>query len=215
MTEKIFEAVRLTGVRALLSKGWGDLGGSNSSVPPNIFVLGDCPHAWLFERVACVIHHGGAGTTAAGVAAGKPTVIVPFFGDQPFWGNMIARAGAGPRPIPYKILTATNLAAAISVALQPAMLENAKLLGAKIRGERGSEVGMKIFHDRLPLTVMGCSIVPHRVAVWKVRKTNIKLSAVAATLLRKEGLLDFRTLKLYARHPFSSRFWFLVRKYSH
>ena len=201
LTQKIFEAIRLSGVRALLSKGWGGLGGSTSSVPPNVFMLGNCPHDWLFERVACVIHHGGAGTTAAGIAAGKPTIVVPFFGDQPFWGNMVARAGAGPRPIPFKTLTAFNLATAISAALKPAMLQNAKLLGAKIKQEQGAEVGMKIFHDRLPLAVMNCSIAPHRVAVWRVRKKSIKLSAVAATVLRKEGLLNFENLKLYVK-PF-------------
>ncbi|KAJ9639324.1 hypothetical protein H2199_006357 [Coniosporium tulheliwenetii] len=82
-------------------------------------MLGDCPHDWLFERVSCVIHHGGAGTTAAGIAAGKPTIVVPFFGDQPFWGEMIAQAGAGPHPIPFRHLGAYNLAAAIKSALAP------------------------------------------------------------------------------------------------
>lgn len=197
LTEKIFEAIRLTGVRALVSKGWGGLGGSSSSTPPNVFMLGNCPHDWLFEQVACVVHHGGAGTTAAGIAAGKPTVVVPFFGDQPFWGSMVARAEAGPRPLSFKALTASKLAEAIAAALQPAMLENAKSLGSKIKEERGSETGAKNFHDRLPLAIMCCSIAPHRVAAWKVRKTNIKLSAVAATVLRKEGLLDFQRLKLY------------------
>ena len=196
LTEKIFEAIRLTGVRAVVSKGWGGLGRSTFSIPSNVFMLGNCPHDWLFSQVACVVHHGGAGTTAAGISAGKPTVVVPFFGDQPFWGKMVVRTGAGPRPIPFKALTASNLAEAIAAALQPAMLENAKILGAKIKEERGSEVGVKIFHDRLPLAVMRCSIAPHRAAVWKVRKTNIKLSIVAATVLRKEGLLDFQRLKL-------------------
>lgn len=196
LTETIFEAVRMTGVRALVSKGWGGLGESVTAIPPNIFMLGNCPHDWLFERVSCVIHHGGAGTTAAGIAAGKPTIVIPFFGDQPFWGSMVARAGAGPQPIPIKKLTASNLAAAITNALEPPMLENARILGLKISEERGSDVGVKSFHDRLPLRIMSCSMAPHRVAAWKVRKSNIQLSAMAATVLRKEGLLDFHRLKL-------------------
>ena len=196
LSENFFEAIRLAGVRALVSKGWSDLGGSSAAIPPNIFILGNRPHDWLFERVSCVVHHGGAGTTAAGIAAGKPTVVVPFFGDQPFWGYMVARSRVGPRPIPAKLLTAENLAAAIKDALQPAAQENAKMLGQRIGEERGSDNGAKSFHDRLPLGIMGCSMTPHRAAAWKVRKTDIKLSAMAVTVLSKEGLLDSHKLKL-------------------
>jgi UDP:flavonoid glycosyltransferase YjiC (YdhE family) len=95
MTELIFEAVRKTGQRVLLSKGWGGMGANEllSRIPDGVFMLGNVPHDWLFERVSCVVHHGGAGTTAAGITAGRPTLVVPFFGDQPFWGAMVARAG--------------------------------------------------------------------------------------------------------------------------
>jgi UDP:flavonoid glycosyltransferase YjiC (YdhE family) len=81
MTSMIFEAVRRAGVRAVVSKGWGGLGNTNLELPKNIFLLGNIPHTWLFERVSVVVHHGGAGTTAASLSSGKPTVIVPFFGD--------------------------------------------------------------------------------------------------------------------------------------
>ena len=195
LTQAVYEATQLAGVRALVATGWGGLGGG-TPVPPNIFLLGSCPHDWLFERVSCVVHHGGAGTTAAGIAAGKPTVIVPFFGDQPFWGSMIARAGAGPQPIPSKTLTASKLAAAITAALQPKIVEDAKVLGQKISNEQGADIGARYFHDRLPLGIMGCSVVPRRVAAWKVRKIDMKLSALAASVLMKEGFLDFEDLKL-------------------
>ena len=75
----ILDAVRATGVRALVSKGWSNLGGIEDD---NVLYIGDCPHEWLFSRVAAVIHHGGAGTTACGLLNGKPTAIVPFFGEQ-------------------------------------------------------------------------------------------------------------------------------------
>ena len=81
MTSMVFEAIRQAGVRALVSKGWGGLGTANIEMPSNIFLLGNIPHTWLFERVSAVVHHGGAGTTATGLFAGKPTVVVPFFGD--------------------------------------------------------------------------------------------------------------------------------------
>ncbi len=60
-------------------------------MPPHIFMLGNIPHDWLFdgERVSAVVHHGGAGTTAIGLAKGRPTVVIPFFGDQAFWGQFI------------------------------------------------------------------------------------------------------------------------------
>lgn len=74
----ILNAVQATGIRAIISKGWSDLAGSQDE---NIYWVGECPHEWLFPRVAAVVHHGGAGTTACGLRNGKPTLIVPFFGE--------------------------------------------------------------------------------------------------------------------------------------
>lgn len=108
----IFEAVQLAGVRALVSKGWGGLGGEDDT-PENIYMLDNTPHDWLFPKVRAVVHHGGAGTMAIGLKCGKPTMIVPFFGDQQFWGNMIGKAGAGAQPVPYKELTTEKLAEGI------------------------------------------------------------------------------------------------------
>ena len=196
LTKMIFEAVKKTGVRALVSKGWGGLGGDELSVPEGVYMLGNVPHDWLFKHVSCVVHHGGAGTSAAGIALGRPTVVVPFFGDQPFWGAMIARAGAGPPPIPFKQLTADKLAAALLEALKPATLEKAKDLGASIAQENGTEVGGKSFHDHLDVPNLRCSLAPSRVAVWRLKRTKTRLSALAATVLANEGLLDFADLKL-------------------
>ena len=78
MTRMLVEAIQQTGVRALISRGWSKLGGIECE---NIMYLDDCPHEWLFQRVTAVIHHGGAGTTACGLRYGKPTFIVPFFGE--------------------------------------------------------------------------------------------------------------------------------------
>jgi len=196
MTKMIFEAVKKAGVRALVSKGWGGLGADALDIPEGVFMLGNVPHDWLFQHVSCVMHHGGAGTTAAGIATGKPTVIVPFFGDQPFWGAMVARAGAGPLPIPYKQLTADKLAAALSEALKPETLAKAKELGARIKEEKGNEVGAKSFHDMLGVDNLRCSLAPNRTAVWRIKRTQTRLSAFAANVLANEGLLDFADLKL-------------------
>ncbi|OKL63887.1 hypothetical protein UA08_00989 [Talaromyces atroroseus] len=197
MTRLIFDAVRLAGCRALVSKGWGGLGAEELGVPEGVFMLGNCPHDWLFQRVSCVVHHGGAGTTAAGIAAGRSTVIIPFFGDQPFWGAMVAKAGAGPKPIPYKQLTAEKLATAISQALEPTTSEKAALLAGIIEAERGTDVGACSFQSHLNVDKMRCSLDPNRTAVFRIKRTQIRLSALAFSILNAERKLDLEDVKLY------------------
>ncbi|CAD6591036.1 MAG: hypothetical protein ASARMPRED_005155 [Alectoria sarmentosa] len=204
MTKLIFEAVKQTGQRALVSKGWGGFGADALGIPEGIFMLGNVPHDWLFKHVSCVVHHGGAGTTAAGIALGKPTVIVPFFGDQPFWGAMVARAGAGPLPVPSKQLTAEKLAAAILEALKTTTLRRAQELGARIGSEKGTDVGAQSFHEKLDVDSMRCLVSPSRAAVWRVKRTTIRLSAFAATTLFNENVLDFNNLKLYRPREYDS-----------
>lgn len=80
LTNLIMQAVREAGVRAIVSKGWSNLG-ADVSGQPDIYFLGDCPHEWLFQHVSIVVHHGGAGTTACGLLNGRPTTVVPFFGE--------------------------------------------------------------------------------------------------------------------------------------
>ena len=196
MTKLIFEAVKKTGQRALVSKGWGGLGADAMGIPDGVFMLGNVPHDWLFQHVSCVVHHGGAGTTAAGIAMGKPTVIIPFFGDQPFWGAMVAKAGAGPLPVPNKHLTADNLAAAIKEALRPSALQRAQELGAIIKSEKGTHVGAQSFHNKLHIDSLRCTLTPSRAAAWRVKRTHVRLSPFAATTLGHEGLLDLKDLKL-------------------
>ncbi|KAF2862120.1 glycosyltransferase family 1 protein [Piedraia hortae CBS 480.64] len=196
MTQLILAAVHLTGQRALISQGWGGLGAADP-LPDNIFMLDSVPHDWLFQHVSCVIHHGGAGTTAAGIAAGKPTVIVPFFGDQMFWGSMVSKAGAGPPPIPHKSLTATNLADAIKTCLHPDSVAKARELSRRISCEDGTRTAAETFHRMLDLDSLRCSVFPAKPAVWRVKRTQVRLSAFAACTLAKAGLLDFSELKLF------------------
>lgn len=80
ITRAIIESVEANGFRAIVSRGWSNLGGQGESHQDVLFI-GDCPHEWLFQHVAAVVHHGGAGTTACGLKNGKPTTIVPFFGE--------------------------------------------------------------------------------------------------------------------------------------
>jgi len=128
------DALDISKKRAIIATGWGGL--ELEKIPDNIFVIKEIRHDWLFPQVAAVIHHGGAGTTAAGLRAGKPTIICPFFGDQPFWGKRIDDLGVGAKPIPQKQLTAKKLAAAIiKVTTDLTIQERAAILGEKLRAE--------------------------------------------------------------------------------
>jgi len=203
-TDMIFKAADIAGVRALVNKGWGGLGRSNKDTPANIFMLGNTPHDWLFPRVKAVVHHGGAGTTAIGLKCAKPTMIVPFFGDQPFWGSMVAAAKAGAHKcIPYKKLTVEKLAEGIKQCLTQEAQENVQKIADSIAKEGdGAENAVKSFHRSLPLAGrhnMRCSILDDRIAVWQLRHSNLRLSALAAEVLHRKGKIKWNDLKL-ARH---------------
>lgn len=135
-TRLVLDALAQAGERGILARGWGGLVGSD--LPDTVFMVDEVPHDWLFPRMKAVVHHGGAGTTAAGLRAGKPTVICPFLGDQPFWGRVVFERGLGPRPIPQWQLTAALLSAAIRVAVgDDRIRERAAALGGQIRAEDG------------------------------------------------------------------------------
>jgi hypothetical protein len=131
------------------------------------------------------------------VTAGRPTLVVPFFGDQPFWGAMVARAGAGPEPIPHKQLTSANLADAIEFCLKPESLDRARDLANKIAAERGTDMGAQLFHQYLEVDRLRCTLAPSRAAAWRLKRTNIRLSAFAAHTLANAGLLDLDDVKLF------------------
>ncbi|KAI9895084.1 MAG: hypothetical protein M1814_000309 [Vezdaea aestivalis] len=195
LTSIIFRAVIATGIRAIVSKGWGGLGALE--VPEQIYMIGNCPHDWLFPQVSAVVHHGGAGTVSAGIAAGKPTVVVPFFGDQPFWGEMIARAGAGPRPIPFKKLDEFILAKAIMAALEPKVRDKAEVMAKTISNEDGPKSGIESFHSGLPLDKMRCSLLPDRFAAFRLKGTQLLLCPLAAAILLKEDRIEKKRLRLH------------------
>jgi UDP:flavonoid glycosyltransferase YjiC (YdhE family) len=136
LTRLIVAAVERAGGRAVLLGGWGRLGAA--ALPATIFSLDAAPHGWLFPRMAAVVHHGGAGTTAEGLRAGIPTVVVPHLGDQPFWGRRVAELGVGPKPIPKGRLTADRLVVAIrQAAADVTIRDRAQALGQQIRAEDG------------------------------------------------------------------------------
>jgi hypothetical protein len=163
LTRTIFTALDRAGARGIVSAGWAHLGGETP--PPNVYVIGDTPHDWLFARCRAVCHHGGAGTTAAGLRAGLPTVVVPFFGDQFFWGRIVADAGAGPEPIPIRRLDSDDLTAAFDACRRPQIRERASELGARLRATDGAELAVRSIERHLPLAAMSCSHDPDHLAV--------------------------------------------------
>ncbi len=132
----ILQALAQAKQRAIILSGWGGLRKAN--LPDTVFMVDSIPFSWLFPRVAAVVHHGGAGTTSAGLRAGVPSIVIPFFGDQPFWGQRVAELGVGPEPIPRKKLTVERLAQAIQTALtDQTMRQRAANLGSRIQAEDG------------------------------------------------------------------------------
>jgi sterol 3beta-glucosyltransferase len=130
------EAIKQTGQRAVLLGGWADV--ASLDLPKTVFQIDAVPHDWLFPQVAAVAHHGGSGTTAAGLRAGVPSILVPFFGDQPYWGRRVHALGVGPMPIQRKALTAHKLAEAISQAVNDETMQaKASAMGERIRSEDG------------------------------------------------------------------------------
>ncbi|UJR32308.1 hypothetical protein I4U23_019772 [Adineta vaga] len=182
----VLVAVEQTGYRVLLS----GLATDTDRLPSNIFRIGNVPHDWLFQYVSAVCHHGGAGTTAAGLRAGKPTIIVPFFGDQFFWGNIIEKSGAGSQPLPGKSITSSQLIEAFRFVHKPSTCAAAERIRDAILKENGCAAAVYAFHANLPLTRMHSDLEPTFAACYYLEKYNIQISRPVAQVLVAAGALE-------------------------
>ena len=130
----IVHALRRAGLRGVIQRGWAGLEASGD----DMLTVDDIPHSALFPRMAAVVHHAGAGTTAAGLRAGVPAVPVPIQFDEGFWSARLVSLGVAPRTLPLRHLTPSTLATALMRATRdPAFARRAERLGARIRGEDG------------------------------------------------------------------------------
>ncbi|WBP93292.1 glycosyltransferase [Mycolicibacterium neoaurum] len=140
LCDVIAKGLRKVGVRGLVQSGWAGLDISGT----DILTIGEAPHDWLFPRMAAVAHHGGAGTTAAALRAGRPSIPMPGpAGDQPFWAKRLEKLGAATRIIPQRSLTADRLATAIEATVDDnALIHTTRALAARIAGEDGVAVAV-------------------------------------------------------------------------
>lgn len=134
LSGEVVGALRAAGLRGVVQRGWGGLRAHGE----DMFTVDEVPHALLFPHMAAVVHHAGAGTTAAGLRAGVPAVPVPVQFDEGFWAARLVRLGVAPRSLPLRRLTSDTLAGAlVRATAQPAYRRRAEALATGIRAEDG------------------------------------------------------------------------------
>ena len=144
LRKKIREALEISGQRGIFVGDRPDPG-----ISSRVFYQTDyTPYDWLFERSTAVIHHGGAGTTGKALRAGLPNIVVPFTSDQPFWGRLVYKLGAGPKPISPRKLTAARLALAIDSTINDQEVRSrVQMISEGLKYENGAAQAIKIIHD--------------------------------------------------------------------
>jgi sterol 3beta-glucosyltransferase len=124
--------------------------GSDQRLSDTLYVTNGLPHEWLFPHMQAVVHHGGAGTTAASLRAGVPTIIVPHVADQQFWGERVAKLGVGPKPVARRHLSSNKLADLLhAVGMNQDMQRRAQEVGAELRKEHGVEQAVNAIQARV------------------------------------------------------------------
>lgn len=145
MLETVIKA--LNGRRAVVWPGWSDIG--SMTLPNNVLRIDAMPHDWLFPRMAAVIHHGGSGTSHSAARAGKPSIVMPFAGDQSFWADRLYRLGVAAPAVSPARLNATVLDNAISFVEQPAVVDRAGVVGRAMVREDGLAAGVRMIEKLL------------------------------------------------------------------
>lgn len=187
LQQMIMDAAKKANLRIVVQSSWSKL---DVSAEPLCHSVGPVSHDWLLPQCCAVIHHGGAGTTAAGLRFGLPTLVCPFFGDQYMWGEMVHRAGVGPKPCPLRALTAEILAEKLDDLANPTTKEAAVILAEKMNQEDGVTNAVAHFWHDLPKDSMMCSIglVMGKSLLARYRlKDIITVSEEVASVLYDEG----------------------------
>ncbi|CAF0894317.1 unnamed protein product [Adineta steineri] len=196
----IIEALEKTGDRAVLL----GLAKDDDKLPDNIFKVDAISHDWLFPHVSAVCHHGGAGTTAAGLRAGKPTIIVPFFGDQFFWGKIIEKHGCGPHAVPGKDITVDDFIEAFKFVHKPETKVAAERLRDAMLKEHGCDDAVSAFHSHLPIERMRSDLESTYAACYRLKHFHLQLSRRVAQVLVIAGRIDKSQLRLLSTRDWPS-----------
>lgn len=207
VSECIYKAAKIAGIRVILQEGWAGLGKHLKDKEGVSFVkgakyeddteagdldltrkdfclvIGRVAHSWLFDMVAGVVHHGGAGTTYAGLKAARPTMVAPFFGDQPFWGQMVNNAGAGPSPLPVEQWQPESLAESFKSMYSKEQKKAAVTMSKAFRRENGAKEAVRVFHEKLHPGQLECDLLPTDVAKYYVPNWRLKLGLRAVEIM--------------------------------
>lgn len=111
--QDVLQAAATTGERVITPRPPWPVAAPAASV----HLTDSVPHSWLFPQMAATVHHGGAGTSAAALLSGVPTLAVPSWADQPYHAWRLHYLGLGPAPIAMRNLTADSLAAQLEALL--------------------------------------------------------------------------------------------------
>ncbi|KAI8652291.1 Glyco-transf-28 domain-containing protein [Fusarium keratoplasticum] len=196
--QAVFGGITKSGRRVIFAKGWCGID-PGLFQRDGIFIVDEIPHHWLFPRVAAVVIHMGAGTFSLALKLGKPIIMIPIAGDQPFWSHRVFQAGCSPEPIPLEGITSDLVATRVQEALSPEIGQSVKLMADKISKEepgqfRFARSALNTFQQAY---VDGrCDLLPDRVAVWKYKPSGLKLSVMAASILLIDGLIQQTDLSL-------------------
>jgi sterol 3beta-glucosyltransferase len=196
LEKTIQDAAHKANVRVIVQSSWTKLNVADGS--DLLCNVGPCPHDWLLPLCCAVVHHGGAGTTAAGLRFGLPTMICPFFADQFMWGYFVEAAGVGPKACPVNKLTVDKLAEALEMLASTDIQAKAQELAGKIALENGIEGALAHFYDCIPRDNMLCDVSlilgEHQIARYDLRRKEftegVKVSTEVAALIEAESL-DF------------------------
>ncbi|MGB6007210.1 glycosyltransferase [Castellaniella sp.] len=144
----------LDGRRAVFSGGWNGM--HDAGLPDTILRVDRTPHDWLFPRMAAIIHHGGSGTTHSALRAGRPSIVMPFVGDQPFWAARLRHLGVAPAAVSPARPDPKALAAALRFVGRESVVKRAQALGRHMAQEDGLAAGVKIVMSLLERSTRLC-----------------------------------------------------------